>query len=111
GGRVDDRQSLGGPFGDAFRTEDRLLDLWRAGHAEKDDIHVARQFSVTAGLLRTFPDEVVTRRSVAMRADRQRETLGTKVFGDAMAHQADADEADPLICRGHVDPPFRKIEQ
>ena len=76
------------------------LDLRRAGHAEEDDVAVARERLRALGLLGAASHEVIDRSAVAMAEDGKRKTLGEEIFRHAVAHEAEADEADAF---GHAD--------
>ena len=56
---------------------------------------VARELGVGSPLPWRRPRAGPRRLAVAVHAQRQRKALGDQVLRDAVAHQADADEADP----------------
>ncbi len=79
-----------------------ILDLGRAGDAEKDDIALPRQLRGIGGLSGAAGGEVLDRFTIAVGHHRQGVALLHDVIRDAMAHQAEPECARParvaLIC-------------
>ena len=84
-------------FQHAARAVDRRLDLDRGGEAEKQNVAAARDLGRALSFLGAALDQVVDRRAVAMAHDGERMTLLEDVLGRAVAHQPDADVANPRL--------------
>ena len=105
--RVDDDHPAARHRRDALGPVDDLLDLRRPGDAQEHDVGVARHVRVGLSLLRPGGQQVLERLAVAVGAHRERKALGDEVLRDAVAHQADADEADAWFA--HWEFPFGRL--
>src|SRR5690348_4999367 len=92
--RVDDDQPLWRSAGNAVGTEDDLLDLRSAGHAENHDVGVARELRIARRLAGAGRQQILRRFAIAMHAQREREAFRQEILRDAVAHEPNADEAD-----------------
>mgnify|MGYP003694353799 CR=1 FL=1 len=81
---------LRAPERDAIGAEDDFLDLRRAGDAKEDDVGATREVGVGLHFLGALREQIFDRRAIAVRANRQRITLGDQVLRDAVAHEPDA---------------------
>ena len=95
GGRaIDDHRARLEPRLQAVRAAHHRLDLGRAGHAEKHDRRAFADLARVRRLARAPGDEILDRLAVAPAGDDQRIAFLDDVLGHAVAHQAEADEAD-----------------
>ena len=95
GRRVDDDEAGARGLCQAAFAPDDVLDLRRARDADEDDVGRARDLDRARCLARAGRDQVGEALAVAVRLERQRIALGEQVLRHAVAHHADADEADP----------------
>ena len=106
GGRaVDDEQGPADRSEPVLPLHDRL-DLRRAGHAEHDDVALLGDLPRAGRLLRAASLEIVDRLALAMGEHGQRPAFLDDVLRHAVAHEPDADEADPLF---HGTPPCASL--
>jgi len=92
--RVDHHETLVRHGRNAVLAVDDFLDLRRAGHAQDDDVGVARNIGIGLDFRGARCQKISEGCAVAIDPHRQRKALGDEILGDAVAHEADADEAD-----------------
>ena len=73
---------------------DDLFHLWRTGNAEQDHLGALGRVRRVARLARAALDQILDRHTVLVAEHGRLEPLFDEVLGHAVAHHADADEAD-----------------
>jgi len=82
----------------------RGLDFGRARDAQEHDVARLCQFGESRHFARAGGQQIGELGAIAMDLEAQWVPLGEQVPGDAVAHEAEADESDPF----HDVPPSRK---